>query len=94
MRFRKKPIVIEALQFRTNNDDGTQIREVVRWINSHVAGSIASHDYTSIFIPTLEGLMRADVGDWIIKGIQGEVYPCKPDIFEAEYELVQDEPGL
>ncbi|MBK6858030.1 MAG: hypothetical protein IPG97_16160 [Microthrixaceae bacterium] len=41
-------------------------------------------------IPTLEGTMRADVGDWIIRGVQGEFYPCKPDIFEVTYEVVED----
>ena len=42
-------------------------------------------------IPTLEGVMHADVGDWIITGVKGEQYPCKPDVFEQTYELVVDE---
>lgn len=42
-------------------------------------------------IPTLEGVMHADIGDWIITGIKGEQYPCKPDVFEQTYELVVDE---
>lgn len=43
-----------------------------------------------MYIPTLEGLMQAVVGDWIIKGVKGEIYPCKPDIFEATYERVEE----
>ena len=42
-------------------------------------------------IPTLEGIMHADIGDWIITGVKGEQYPCKPDVFEQTYELVVDE---
>lgn len=62
MKFRKKPVVIEAEQH--NGDQ-------------------------PIFIDTLEGRMKADPGDWIITGIKGEKYPCKPDIFESTYELVE-----
>ncbi|MGC9261425.1 MAG: hypothetical protein ACP5I8_15275 [Phycisphaerae bacterium] len=47
----------------------------------------------SIFIETLEGVMRADPGDWVITGIKGEKYPCKPDIFEATYEAVVESDG-
>jgi hypothetical protein len=77
-RFRKKPVEIEAVQF-----DGTfplaflQDTEQVRW------------DEDCLAIDTLEGTMRAREGDWIIRGIQGEPYPCKPDIFEATYEPVE-----
>ena len=55
---------------------------ILDWIGD----SAAWHDGTDIFIPTLEGVMRASVGDWIIKGVNGEFYPCKPDIFEKTYE--------
>ena len=92
MRFRKKPVVIEARQFITNNEaDSKNINEVVDWVNSHFpteATPPARHDETSIFIKTLEGEMRADCKDWIIKGVKGEFYPCKPDIFEKTYEPV------
>ena len=51
----------------------------------------AWHNGTCIFIHTLEGTHRADCGDWIIKGVKGEFYPCKPDVFEATYEPAEDE---
>lgn len=81
--FRKKPVVIEARQFITNNDDGTCCKRLLEWI-----GKTAATDNTAVFIETLEGIMRADVGDYIIRGVNGEFYPCKPDIFEKSYERV------
>ena len=83
MKFRKKPVVIEAMQFETNNVGGHEHMDaILDWVGD----SAAWHDSTDIFIPTLEGVMRASVGDWIIKGVNGEFYPCKPDIFEKTYE--------
>jgi hypothetical protein len=61
MKYRKKPVVVEAYQ--TDKE---------------------------IIIHTLEGDMKAEIGDWIITGVKGEIYPCKPDIFEATYEKVED----
>lgn len=88
MKFRKKPVVIEARQFETNNVGGDgHMYSIVEWVES--CGGFAWHDGTDIFIPTLEGVMRASVGDWIIKGVSGEFYPCKPDIFEKTYEAVE-----
>jgi len=84
--FRKKPVEIEARQFETNNDRGLCLDNLVDWITSN--GHTASHNGTDLFIKTLEGEMRADCTDWIIKGIKGEFYPCKRDIFEATYEAV------
>ena len=78
-KFRKKPVVIEAVKFETNNDDGTNIVEITNWINQ--GREVATHDNTWITIHTLEGLMRATPGDYVIKGVKGEFYPCKPDIF-------------
>lgn len=90
MKFRKKPVEIEAKQFKTNNELGDiNMGEVVLWINDN--GGKAHHDGTDIYIKTLEGEMRASVGDWIIRGVKGEFYPCKPDIFEQTYELVNEE---
>lgn len=85
-KFRKKPVVIEAMQFDENNGD-----EVMDWVNSHFEGSIIAtypQHCAEICISTLEGNVFAQYGDWIIKGVQGEFYPCKPDIFEATYEEV------
>lgn len=86
-KFRKKPVVIEAMCFTTNNEAGSPTMDaIVNWINQGRVKVGAWHNCTNIFIVTLEGEMRADVGDWIIKGVQGEFYPCKPNIFEATYE--------
>lgn len=75
--YRKKPVVIEAWRFQPH-----LLSSMPAWIeNDWLADE-------SIYIPTLEGVMRADVGDWIIKGVKGEVYPCKPDVFAATYEAV------
>ena len=80
-KYRKKPVIIEAMQFDGSDSSGYGI---LRWVG---AGSRTwERDNHHIMIPTLEGIMRADVGDYIIKGIQGEFYPCKPDIFAASYD--------
>jgi hypothetical protein len=92
MRYRKKPVVIEAELFKTNNDpDENDMNSLVEWINIETKNPslLARHDGTQIYIVTLEGTMTAQVGDYIIKGVQGEFYPCKPDIFEATYEPVE-----
>jgi len=81
MKFRKKPVVIEAVQWT-----GSNLKEVFDFMQWRNAG----HDEkTGLFIHTLEGNHYANQGDWIIKGVQGEFYPCKPDIFEATYERVE-----
>ena len=79
--FRKKPVVIEAIQFTGHND-----LEVADFVGKNGRDPITA--YPSWLIETLEGTMEARVGDWIIKGVQGEFYPCKPDIFEQTYEEV------
>ena len=86
MKFRKKPIVIEAKQLTKSN-----YMSVKRRINGDDSSNPAylGSGNISIGIHTLEGEMRADIGDWIIKGVKGEFYPCKPDIFEATYEEVK-----
>lgn len=89
MRFRKKPVVIEAIQFIGDNDE--RIRE---WSSNAVICSPvlepSKDNQRGIYlqIKTLEGTMTAIPGDWIIRGIKGEFYPCKPHIFEATYEPV------
>lgn len=84
MKFRKKPVVIEAVQWNGNND--MEIQEFIRNGNWHW---VAEDDGINLYIPTLEGKMKANVGDFIIKGVSGEFYPCKPDIFEKTYEAVE-----
>lgn len=87
-KFRKKPVEIEAIQFIDKN-----ILEIVNWITeTHSIGfeNDSNENITGLIIPTLEGDMKASIGDYIIKGVKGEFYPCKPDIFEQTYELVND----
>ena len=79
MKFRKKPVVIKAWQ---NSDEN----ELPAWVDS---ADVGREPGGVILINTLEGVMKAMPGDYIIKGVQGEVYPCKPDIFEKTYEVVQ-----
>jgi hypothetical protein len=81
MRFRKKPVVIDAMQF-----DGINQFALMGWAASF-GGEARWNIYDGrIYINTLEGQMEASPGDWIIRGVKGEFYPCKPDIFEATYE--------
>ena len=85
MKFRKKPVVIEARRF--NND--RESYEILHWVNQGQHQNdrpLARWHNSSIIIPTLEGDHRADIVDWIIQGVAGEFYPCKPDIFAATYE--------
>lgn len=79
-QYRKKPVVISAMRWTGRNFAGIE-----KWARGFRAVTL---DVDSIKIETLEGVMRADLGDWIIMGVKGEVYPCKPDIFEATYEPV------
>lgn len=76
MKFRKKPVVIEAIQWTGQNEG-----ELANFMRQP-----AVSQGKGLLIDTLEGEMRADPGDWIIRGVKGEFYPCKPDIFAATYE--------
>ena len=79
MKYRKKPVVIEAIQL----DESTLSQdEIIRWSDN----KILKGPDGSLIIPTLEGNMRAVSGDFVIRGVKGEYYPCKPDIFYATYE--------
>ncbi len=85
-KYRKKPVVIEAIQFK---DDVKVIQCLSKFIdNQDLVIDYSNKDNPKIKIDTLEGIMEASVGDYIIKGINGEFYPCKPDIFEKTYEKV------
>lgn len=100
-RYRKKPVEIEARQLTGTNGE---MHAVYLWIEGHVGSVPPPCDDEMnggpaqgvtidpadglIVIRTIEGDMKADVGDWIIRGVQGEFYPCKPEIFAATYELV------
>lgn len=83
-KYRKKPVVIEAILMEFNQ--GNSLQEIADWCGGRAVGG--DRDRMAVIIPTLEGLMRVKYRDYIIKGVQGEFYPCKPDIFEATYEKV------
>lgn len=88
-QYRKKPVVVEAMLFETNNEVGSpNMDAIVNWCNQGKLEAAAWHNGTDILIQTLEGEMKASVGDYIIKGVKGEFYPCKPDVFQATYEEV------
>jgi hypothetical protein len=83
MKYRKKPVVIEAHQL---GSDGYW----PKWLEARVGLDVLLHpEVDGCKIKTLEGEMIANKGDWIIKGLKGELYPCKPDIFAASYELAE-----
>lgn len=85
MKFRKKPVVIEAVQFSALDTASQEFKNAV------CTSGYRSCDYDQDgHIHTLEGVMKIAAGDWIIRGVKGEFYPCKPDIFAATYEAVAE----
>ena len=100
MRYRKKPVIVEALQWNGNNvidiynfledkNVETQYEVNSEGKNFYIDFSRGQCVTGDLMIKTLEGTMKADIGDYIIKGVNGEFYPCKPDIFEKTYEEVK-----
>ena len=102
-KFRKKPVTIEAMLF---DGTYAETHAVYKWVEENTQGSYDTNNPAGgvpesgvsidartgfMVIATLEGEMQAKPGDWIIKGVQGEFYPCKPEIFEATYEEVSGE---
>lgn len=85
VKFRKKPVVIDAVQF---DGSSTQAGAIRTWIEGgeYIEPTIGTRDIRPLSIETLEGTMTASPGDWIIKGVKGEFSPCRSDIFEATYE--------
>jgi hypothetical protein len=88
VKFRKKPIVIEAEQFFVDKPlpPGVIIETYTDGPEWGYTGKLSKRYY----VATLEGPLNVSDGDWIIKGIKGEFYPCKPDIFELTYEAVNE----
>lgn len=87
MKFRKKPVVIEAVHWTGGWDN---YEEICAFIGNRPDYNMNGESTPQeLLIETLEGELYALLGDWIIKGIKGEFYPCKPDIFEATYEAVE-----
>lgn len=96
MKYRKRPVVIETMQATLENISNG---DLIEWLVSNDApyhivtdapDGLLSKDNWYINIFTLEGTMQCSPNDWIIKGVQGEFYPCKPDIFEQTYESVDE----
>nr|DAX95455.1 MAG TPA: PGDYG protein [Caudoviricetes sp.] len=84
-KYRKKPVVIEAIQL---NESGSNISEILNFVNKNKIRFDA--DKNRYYIVTLEGNMYIELGDWIIKGVNEEFYPCKPDIFEKTYTEIKN----
>lgn len=78
-KYRKKPVVVEAIRWTGDNTSE---------VASFMSGKSVKYGDGVLVIPTLEGDMIAHVGDWIIRGVYGEYYPCKPDVFAMTYEDV------
>jgi len=89
-KYRKKPVVIDAIQYLPS----MTCQELYDWAG--IARTIGHNPIPfrfadgAIFVSTLEGEMRANVGDWIIRGVKGELYPCKPEIFAATYDAAEE----
>ena len=86
MKFIKKPVIVEAVKWEPTEHGVNKNKWPWEFSSLWLVGSVDLR----LFIPTLEGEMTAQPGDWIIRGVKGEFYPCKPDIFEATYEPVED----
>lgn len=92
--YRKKPVVIQAERFQTEAD----IDRLTRWVIAGGGNAVPKYlgserQFDGLLVLTLEGTMRAEIGDYIIRGVKGEFYPCKPDIFAATYEPVSPTPA-
>ena len=84
-KFVKKPVVIEAIQY-----DGANITEIETFVRGKLPTIMTSDLGAQLVISTLEGDMKVTKGDYIIKGIKGEFYPCKPDIFKQSYNMIKE----
>ena len=83
-KFVKKPVVIEAIQY-----DGANITEVENFVGGKLPTVMNSNKDTQLVVSTLEGYMKISKKDYVIKGVNGEFYPCKPDVFEKTYDVVE-----
>jgi len=90
-QYRKKPVVIEAFKYGIDyRPDWFNDKVTTNEIITFVGYNLKNPEEYYCEIKTLEGVMRGNCGDYIIKGVKGEIYPCKPDIFEATYEIVNN----
>lgn len=100
-KFRKKPVEIEAMQWPADDGDDSyaavcQRAAVHRWVwgnggKTWVVTPATDRQDVHVVVETLEGNMRISAGDWVIRGVQGEFYPCKPDIFAATYDSISED---
>lgn len=90
MKFRKKPVVIEATQWFKDGDHPMVYQAVSKNVDTWYAEQVGIPVESLGMIDTLEGAHYVTPGDWIITGVKGEHYPCKPDIFDATYERVEE----
>lgn len=81
-RYKTKPCVIEAIQYNGSN---------VEEIRNFIGESFEVKTIEGIYVRTIEGIMKASVGDYIIKGLRGEFYPCKQKVFKRKYEVIENE---
>lgn len=101
-QFRKRPVVIEANQWGVHDDLEKGILgndSMAIWLDKAYGGIVEAEKLLGaseyvLRVQTLEGPLNARVGDWIIKGVKGEFYPCRPDIFAATYEIVEPDKPL
>jgi len=84
-QYRKKPVVIDAMQFTDEMKD-----RVFNFVTCNCYPDFTDDGKPALRIQTLEGDMTANIGDWVIKGVKGEFYPCKPDVFEMTYEEIEE----
>lgn len=92
MKFKKKAVTVEAFQFNGDFMDSNGNYYVPEWAVKAYERGILYFEGAELFVKTLEGVHAASCGDYIIKGVKGELYPCKPDIFKITYEPASDEP--
>lgn len=88
-KFVKKPVVVEAIQY-----NGINITEVESFVGAKLPTVWLSVEETQLILSTLEGDMKVSKGDYVIKGVKGEFYPCKPDIFKQSYNIVEENNGI
>lgn len=88
MKYRKKPVVIEAWQL-TPEDDNTRVLPPSWFLDALVDGRMVAAGGGAVTVFTTEGTMFGDVGDWIIQGVEGELYPCRDSVFQVTYEAVE-----
>ena len=96
MKYKKKPVIIDAIQVRARNFDricdfmGCTPEQYLNPMYDIDEFGDSRDPYLGVYVETLEGKMLANIGDMIIKGVNGEFYPCKPDIFNKTYEKVEE----